>query len=60
MERHLEEMAKKPVSSWAMAAVNYVKQEGLMNGDADGQFRPQSNITRQEFAAVLKNMESTQ
>ena len=27
MERHLEEMAKKPVSSWAMAAVNYVKQE---------------------------------
>ena len=60
MERHLEEMAKKPVSSWAMAAVNYVKQEELMNGDVDGQFRPQSNITRQEFAAVLKNMESTQ
>ena len=26
-----------------------------INGDADGSFRPQSFITRQEVAAVLKN-----
>ena len=43
------------MSSWAKDAVNFVKKEGLMNGDADGSFRPQSFITRQEVAAVLKN-----
>ncbi len=52
---NFQELAKKPVSSWAKDAVDFVKEEGLMNGDADGQFRPQSFITRQEVAAVLKN-----
>lgn len=55
IEAYFQELAKKPVSSWAKDAVNFVKEEGLMNGDADGQFRPQSFITRQEVAAVLKN-----
>ena len=43
------------MSSWAKDAVDFVKNEGLMNGDADGSFRPQSFITRQEVAAALKN-----
>ena len=55
IEAYFQELAKKPVSSWAKGAVDFVKEEGLMNGDADGQFRPQSFITRQEVAAVLKN-----
>ena len=55
IEAYFAELAKKPVSSWAKDAVNFVKKEGLMNGDADGSFRPQSFITRQEVAAVLKN-----
>ena len=55
IEAYFAELAKKPVSSWAKDAVGFVKKEGLMNGDADGSFRPQSFITRQEVAAVLKN-----
>ena len=55
MERYEQEKAKEKVSSWAKDAVEFVQKEGLMNGDADGQFRPQSFITRQEVAAVLKN-----
>lgn len=55
IEAYFTELAAKPVSSWAKDAVNFVKKEGLMNGDADGSFRPQSFITRQEVAAVLKN-----
>lgn len=55
IEAYFAELAKKPVSNWAKDAVDFVKEEGLMNGDADGQFRPQSFITRQEVAAVLKN-----
>ena len=55
MERYEREKAKEKVSSWAKDAVEFVQKEGLMNGDADGSFRPQSNVTRQELAAVLKN-----
>ena len=55
MERYEKEKAEEKVSSWAKDAVEFVQKEGLMNGDADGSFRPQSNVTRQELAAVLKN-----
>ena len=55
IEAYFQELAKKPVSSWAKDAVDFVTAECLMNGDADGSFRPQSFITRQEVAAVLKN-----
>ena len=55
IEAYFAELAKKPVSSWAKDAVDFVTAECLMNGDADGSFRPQSFITRQEVAAVLKN-----
>ncbi len=55
MERYEKEQAKKPVASWAQDAVDFVKAQGLMAGDPDGNFRAQSFITRQEVAAVLKN-----
>ena len=55
LEKYEAEQAKKPVATWAQEAVDYVKAEGLMSGDTDGSFRPQSPITRQEVAAVLKN-----
>ena len=56
MEAYFAELAKKPVSPWAQAAVESVLARGLMRGDADGSFRPQSFITRQEVAAVLENL----
>lgn len=54
-KRYEAEVSKKPVADWAADAVEYVKEAGLMNGDTDGKFRPWSNITRQEMAAVMKN-----
>lgn len=55
MDQYRAELAKKPASNWAKEAVNYVKKEGIMNGDANGQFRPQDFITREEVAAIEKN-----
>lgn len=55
IEEYFTAQAKKPISNWAQEAVDFVKAQGYMSGDADGSFRPQSPITRQEVAAVLKN-----
>ena len=55
IETYFAELAKKP-AAWAQAAVESVLARGLMRGDADGSFRPQSFITRQEVAAVLENL----
>ncbi len=46
------ELAKKPVSGWAKDSVEHCKQNGIMNGDKNGEFRPQSFVTREELAAV--------
>lgn len=53
---YLAEQAKKPVADWAQGAVALCLERGLMRGDAEGGFRPQSFITRQEVAAVLANL----
>lgn len=55
-KRYEKEKAAKPVSGWAKKAVDYCKANGLMNGDAEGGFRPQSTITRQETAQVAMNI----
>ena len=55
IEACFAELAKKPVADWAQEAVEFVQAEGLMRGDAEGGFRPQSFITRQEAASVLWN-----
>jgi len=36
-------------------AISWAKQAGVVNGYADGTFRPDSNVTREEFAAMLAN-----
>ena len=55
-QRYEQEKAAKPVSSWAQEAVGYCREHGLMSGDGDGGFRPQSPITRQEAAQVARNL----
>ena len=55
IEAYFQELAKKPVSSWAQGHVATIKERGIMNGDADGAFRPQDLITREEVAATLVN-----
>ena len=38
---------------WSNAAVSYLKEKGVTNGDGEGGFHPDSSITRQEFAVLL-------
>lgn len=50
--------AKEPASAWTHPEdgpdiIEEVKKTGLMVGDADGNFRPKSYVTRQELAAVV-------
>ena len=56
VEACFAELAKKPVADWAQEAVEFVQAEGLTRGDAEGGFRPQRLINRQEVAAVLPNL----
>lgn len=48
--------ARTSESAWAKNAVDFVKDKKIMSGDANGNFRAQSNITRQEVAQVMKNL----
>ena len=42
-------------TAWYAPAVAWVKEMGYMSGDPDGNFRPNSPITRQEMCVVLRN-----
>lgn len=55
IEEHEKAKEKKAASEWAEKAVAYCKENGILNGDENGMMRPQSNITRQEVAAVFFN-----
>jgi hypothetical protein len=43
------------IASWAKSFVYAAKAAGLMNGDANGAFRPTSTLTRAEAASVMVN-----
>lgn len=40
-------------SSWAEPYIDYLSFNGIMVGDGDGRFRPEADITREEFIKVL-------
>ena len=44
------------IAGWARAAVYTVYRDGLMQGDAQGNFRPRANITRAEVATVINRI----
>lgn len=54
MAAYLADLAKAPADTWAEAAIQYCVERGIMVGDPDGNFRPQSPVKREELAAVLK------
>lgn len=56
LARAEKERAKQAESSWAKSAIEFAKSNEIMSGDADGKFRPQSFVTRQELAQVAKNL----
>lgn len=37
-------------------AISWAEQAGIVNGYGDGTFRPDANVTREEFAAMLANL----
>lgn len=53
---YLEELAQEPADEWAVPAIEYCQRYGLMIGDPDGKFRPQSPIKREEIASILKGL----
>lgn len=38
---------------WALGAIEFVKEQGLMVGDRAGNFKPSADITRGEMAAIV-------
>lgn len=56
MERYEREKSKRGESEWAKKAVAYCRENGIMVGDENGNFKPQSPITRQEAAQVVYNL----
>ena len=56
MAKYLEQLAQEPADAWAVPAIEYCQRYGLMIGDPDGQFRPQSPIKREEMASILKGL----
>ncbi len=42
-----------PASHWAFGVINELSSRGIFTGYPDGTFRPDSSITRAEFAALL-------
>lgn len=41
------------ISDWASNAIMWANAEGLINGYDDGSFKPQNNVTKEEFAKML-------
>jgi hypothetical protein len=41
------------VGHWAAPSINAMVDQGILTGYPDGTFRPDGNISREEFAAVL-------
>lgn len=48
------------ISSYAVTAVDWARESGIVNGTADGHFDPKSNITRGETAVLLHRYLSLQ
>lgn len=56
----LENRGQQATSKWAEPAVAEAKKLGIMSGDANGQFRPRSFVTREELAQVAVNLAKKQ
>ncbi|MCR8632200.1 S-layer homology domain-containing protein [Paenibacillus radicis (ex Xue et al. 2023)] len=46
---------KEKIGAWAQKAVAQAVQAGIINGYEDGSFRPDTEITRSEMAAMIAN-----
>jgi len=46
----------RPGYVWADASIMILASNGLAGGDGNGNFMPQKNVTRAEFAVFLSNI----
>ena len=44
------------IGAWAVGAVNLLSAEGILKGYEDGEFKPNKEITREEFATILMRL----
>ena len=44
------------IGAWAVGAVNLLSAEGILKGYEDGEFKPDKEITREEFATILMRL----
>ena len=55
-ERYEKERATKPVDQWAQPMVDWAKKNGIMVGDASGEFRGQDPVRREEAAGISRSI----
>lgn len=56
LQAYQNELAKKPASDgWGEKAQAWAVEQGVIQGDPDGNLRPRSHITREEAEQMLKN-----
>ncbi len=46
----------KDISAWAIKAVSYAADKGLVQGYPDGSFKPQNRLTRAEVTVLLEHL----
>ena len=56
IENYFAGLAAKPAPGWAKEALDYAREEGILNGD-EGGLRPESYVKRDELAQVELNRE---
>lgn len=49
----LEFSDKAAIPSWANVSIETLVEKGIINGNADGTFRPNENVNRAEFCKIL-------
>lgn len=57
MNTWLKEQTQKPASTYALDALEWAKEEGIMKGDEHGNQMPQSFVKRQDLALMLQRLE---
>ena len=59
MEQYLTEVQQRDGSSWSQSARDWAVDKGLFEGDQNGNYMWQSNMTREQFATVLERYDES-
>ena len=56
MDRYLRELQQLPADGYAAPALEWAKNEGIMEGSGTGNLMPQSPVKRQDLAVMLQRL----